>query len=158
MGSLPRADVAQAVRASVPYVFKVIDTFGQYDEATTTVSVVDTTPPRLSVVLSPSVLWPPNHKLVPITATITVNDVCDPDPNVRLLSIESNEPDNGRGDGNTSGDIQDAAFGTDDRSFLLRAEHSGLGAGRKYTVTYEARDSSGNATVRQATVTVPHNR
>ena len=158
VGNLPRADVAQAVRTRVPYVFKVIDTFGQYDEATTTVSVVDTTPPRLSVVLSPSVLWPPNHKLVGVTATITVNDVCDPDPKVRLLSIESNEPDNGRGDGNTSGDIQDAAFGTDDRSFLLRAEHSGLGAGRKYTVTYEARDSSGNATVRQATVTVPHNR
>jgi hypothetical protein len=158
VGSLPRADVAQAVETRVPYVFKVIDTFGQYDDATTTVSVVDTTPPRLSVVLSPSVLWPPNHKLMRITAAITVNDVCDPNPHVRLLSIESNEPDNRRGDGNTSDDIQDAAFGTDDRSFLLRAEHSGTGAGRKYTVTYEARDSGGNATVRQATVTVPHNR
>jgi hypothetical protein len=142
----------------MPYVFKVIDTFGQYDEATTTVSVVDTTPPRLSIVLSPSVLWPPNHQLVRITATITVDDVCDPQPNVRLLSIKSNEPEDGRGDGNTSGDIQDAAFGTDDRTFLLRAERSGVRASRVYTVTYEARDGSGNATVRQATVTVPHHR
>ena len=158
VGSLPRADVAQPMRTRVPYVFKVIDTFGQYDEATTTVSVVDTTPPRLSVVLSPSVLWPPNHELVRITATITVDDACDPTPSVRLLSIESNEPDNRRSDGNTAGDIQEAAFGADDRTFLLRAERSGRGAGRVYTVTYEARDNNENATVHQATVTVPHNR
>jgi hypothetical protein len=142
----------------MPYVFKVIDTFGQYDEATMTVSVVDTGPPRRSVALSPAVLWPPNHQLVRITATISVDDACDPTPNVRLLSNESNEPDDGRGDGNTSRDIQDAAFGTDDRTFLLRAQRSGLGAGRVSTVTYEARDGSGNATVHRATVSVPHRR
>jgi endo-1,4-beta-xylanase len=75
---------------------------------------------------------------------------------VRLVSITSNEPDNGLGDGDTGGDIQGAAFGTDDREFFLRAERGGVGAGRTYTVTYSATDGSGNSTVRQAVVVVPH--
>ncbi len=53
-------------------------------------------------------------------------------------------------------DIQGASFGTDDRQFLLRSERSGKGSGRVYTITYSATDASGNTTVGQATVTVPH--
>jgi len=101
------------------------------------------------------VLWPPNHKFVPITATITVSDTCDPNPTVRLVSITSSEPVNGVGDGNTSPDIQGATFGTDDRTFELRSERTGPGNGRVYTVIYEASDKSGNTTRKTATVTVP---
>src|SRR5262249_50550658 len=133
-----------------------IDTFAQADEDVTHVSVVDTTPPKLTVSLSPSNLGPPNHKLIPITATIVVTDTCDASPVVRLVSITSSEADNGGGDGNTTGDIEGAALGTDDRQFLLRSERSGKGPGRVYTITYSATDASGNTTVSQATVTVPH--
>src|SRR5262249_62099428 len=49
----------------------------------------------------------------------------------------------------------EAAFGTDDRQFLLRNERSGTGRGRIYTITYSATDASGNTTLRQTTVTVP---
>jgi hypothetical protein len=118
--------------------------------------VQDITPPTLTVKLSPNSLWPPNHKMKDVTATIVAKDECDPNPQVRLLSIVSNEPDNGLGDGDTAGDVGGAATGTDDRSFQVRAERSGRGNGRIYTVTYEARDVSGNATVRTATVTVAH--
>jgi endo-1,4-beta-xylanase len=45
--------------------------------------------------------------------------------------------------------------GTDDRTFLLRAERSGRGTGRVYTVTYEAKDATGNTSTGQARVTVP---
>lgn len=124
--------------------------------ATQTVKIVDTTPPNLTATVSPTTLWPPNHKLAQINASITVSDICDPSPTVRLISITSNENDNGVGDGNTSEDIQEATLGTDDRTFLLRSERSGPGNGRVYTVTYEASDASGNTTVRQATVTVRH--
>lgn len=123
--------------------------------ATQTVTIVDTTPPELTVQLSRAGLWQPNHKLVQITATITVRDKCDPNPTVKLVSIISNELDNGRGDGDKPEDIQEAKFGTDDREFLLRAERSGLGTGRVYTVTYQASDASGNTTTKKATVTVP---
>jgi endo-1,4-beta-xylanase len=57
-----------------------------------------------------------------------------------------------------SNDIQEAAFGTDDREFLLRAERSGLGNGRVYTITYQAKDASGNTTVASTQVVVPHDR
>ena len=48
-----------------------------------------------------------------------------------------------------------AAFGTDDRSFELRAERRQNGKGRIYTVTYQATDASGNSSTATATVTVP---
>jgi endo-1,4-beta-xylanase len=83
-------------------------------------------------------------------------DTCDANPTIRLVSITSDEPDNGLGDGDQPQDIQGAAFGTDDRQFQLRNERSGTGNGRIYTITYSATDASGNQTLRQATVTVPY--
>ena len=79
-------------------------------------------------------------------------------PAGRLVSITSNEPDDGLGDGDTAGDVQGADFGQDDRTFMLRAERSGGGNGRAYTITYVAEDASGNETSKQATVTVPKSR
>jgi len=105
-----------------------------------------------------TLLWPPSHKLVPITATLTTTDVCNAAPTLELVSITSNEPDNGLGDGDTTGDIQGAVIGTDDRTFLLRSERSGPGGGRVYTVTYQASDASGNTTTKQAFVSVPKNQ
>jgi len=130
--------------------------------ATQKITVADTTPPNLTVTLSPTVLWPPDHKLIQITATITVSDTCDPNPTVRLVKITSGEPDNGLGDGDTAVDRQSilgkdiqTVYGTDTRTFLLRAERSGKGSGRIYTVFYEATDASGNAVTKTATVVVP---
>ncbi|HIJ54290.1 MAG TPA: hypothetical protein HPP66_14240 [Planctomycetes bacterium] len=40
----------------------------------------------------------------------------------------------------------------------LRAERSGTGNNRVYTITYRAVDDCGNAAVRSATVTVPHDQ
>jgi hypothetical protein len=134
-----------------------VDDSGNKGTATQKVIIKDTIPPVLTLSLSPTVLWPPNHKLVPITATITVTDVCDPHPTVKLVSIKSSEPDNGLGDGDTAGDIQ-AKIGTDARSFQLRAERKGGGPGRTYTVTYEARDASNNSSQSKATVFVPANQ
>ena len=125
--------------------------------ATFQTAVVDTTPPQLTLSVSPSVIWPPDHKFVPVTITVTTSDVCDDHPAIRLVSITSNEAVDVTGSGNTSPDVQGAAFGTDDRQFLLRAERSGQGSGRVYTITYEAKDGSGNATTSTVTVTVPKN-
>ena len=118
-------------------------------------AVVDTTAPQLTLSASPSVLWPPNHKFVPITIAVTTSDICDQNPSIRLVSVVSNEAADAPGSGNTSPDVQGAALGTDDRQFSLRAERSGTGNGRIYTITYEARDGSGNTTTSTVTVTVP---
>jgi hypothetical protein len=132
------------------------DDAGNEGTATQRVRIVDTTPPELQVTVTPTTLWSPNHQLVTINADISVQDICDASPTVKLLAITSNEPDNGLGDGDTPSDIQGIVLGTDDRSFQLRAERSGSGSGRHYTITYQAQDGSGNTTVREVSVTVPN--
>lgn len=113
---------------------------------------LDVTPPTLTITLSPSIIWPPNDKLVPISATITVKDDYDPQPEIKLESITSSET-------LTAGDIQSAQLGTDDRQFSLAAKRAGSNlAGRIYTITYSATDGSGNKATASATVTVPHDQ
>ena len=108
----------------------VTDTNGASASDNVVVTIRDTTPPNLLISLSPNSLWPPNHKMVDITANITVTDACDAQPTVKLVSITINETVNGTCDGNTSPDIAGATFGTDDRTFQLRAERKGNGNGR----------------------------
>ncbi|MFL6230337.1 MAG: BPSS1187 family protein [Pyrinomonadaceae bacterium] len=127
---------------------------------TTHVTVSDTQPPSLQLTLTPTLLWPANHRLIHINAAVTATDSCGgAPPTIALTSITSNQPDDGLGDGDTNGDIQEAQFGTFDRSFLLRAERAGGDRrGRTYTITYTATDASGNQTHASATVQVPHSR
>ena len=101
--------------------------------------------------VAPSVLWPANHKYVDVTATVAVSDNFDPSPVVTLVSVASNEPDNGDDDGDTVNDI----IVVDKYHFKLRAERSGIGTGRIYTITYKVTDACGNVTTQAVTVTVP---
>ena len=136
--------------------FTATDDFRNASACSATVKVQDTITPSVTVQLDKTALWPPDHKLVAITATVNVTDTCDPDASFVLTSITSNEPDEGLGDGDTQSDIQGAAFGTPDTSFLLRAERSGTGNGRVYTVVYTATDKTGNTAQATAVVRVPH--
>jgi hypothetical protein len=134
----------------------ITDWCGESDACMTEVTVVDTTPPEIEVTLNRYELWPPNHKMADIVATVWVEDNCDPDPVIELVSITSNEPDNNGGDGSTNGDIQGADFGTEDYEFELRSERSGKRTGRVYTIVYRATDFSGNSAEDTAYVRVPH--
>ena len=130
--SLPRIDhnaPAAFPLGTTPVTFTATDRSGNASACRATVTVVDTTPPTISVALSHDTLWPPNHALVRVTARVTLADTCGPHT-FELVSISSNEPDEDTDDGDTSVDIRDVAFGTADTSFLLRAERSGAGQGR----------------------------
>jgi VCBS repeat protein/thrombospondin type 3 repeat protein len=107
-------------------------------------------PPVLSVSVTPSELWPPNHRLVEVTPTITASAPSGA-PTVRLVSVTSNEPDDapGSGDGSTTGDIV-----IEPDRFLLRAERMNGGSGRTYTIVYEATTTNGSQLTVQATATV----
>ncbi|HEX6789936.1 MAG TPA: FlgD immunoglobulin-like domain containing protein [Candidatus Krumholzibacteria bacterium] len=135
--------------------FRAEDVSGNHAECTSTVTVLDTTPPQIAVELDKNALWPPNHKLVTVCATVAASDNGG-EPSWSLVSITSSESDNGRGDGHTKQDIQNAEFGTPDRCFDLRAERAGNGDGRVYEIVYGASDPSGNATYDTVYVRVPH--
>ncbi len=106
------------------------------------------------VTVTPNELWPANHKYVNVTATVVASDNFDTNPTIELVSITSNEPDNGLGDGDTADDIMIV----DDFHFKLRAERSGQGEGRIYTITYKVTDDCGNETFATVTVTVPKSK
>ena len=106
------------------------------------------------VSVTPDVLWPANHKYVDVTATVVVSDNFDPNPTIELVSITSNEPDNGLGDGDKENDI----VVVDNFHIKLRAERSGQGEGRIYTITYKVTDDCGNETFATVTVTVPKSK
>jgi len=139
-------------------IFTATDEDGNAASCTTSVTVEDTTPPEIEVVLSRDALWPPNHKMADITAEVTVTDICDPMPTFVLTSITSDEPDNGLGDGDTADDIQGETAGTADVEFQLRSERAGGQDGRKYTIIYTAMDMSGNTAPDTACVFVPHDQ
>jgi hypothetical protein len=136
--------------------FTATDDHGNASACSATVTVLDTKAPTITATVTPDTLWPPNHKLVTIQATVVVTDECDPNPTFVLTSITSNEPDNGLGDGDAPNDIQGADYGTPDTEFQLRAERAGLAPGRVYTITYTGSDSSGNTAQTQVQVKVPH--
>jgi hypothetical protein len=138
--------------------FTATDDHTNSSNCTAKVTVADTIPPEITVTLNRDTLWPPNHKLADITATVVVTDICDPSPTFVLTSIASDEPDNGLGDGDQPNDVQGAAYGTADTAFKLRSERAGLGDGREYACTYTASDSSGNSTPSVSVVSVPQSQ
>jgi predicted extracellular nuclease len=115
---------------------------------------LDSTPPTLELSATPTVLWPANHKQVEVRVTAVATDAVDATPSISLLSATSSEPDDGLGDGDTTGDV----VRVDDFTFLLRAERSGGGPGRTYTLTYRAVDEYGNAVTAAVKIGVPANR
>ena len=137
------------------FTLTVKDPSGHIARDIAAVTVADTTPPNLTVKLSPQLLWPANHKMVNIRAMVQASDLCGHVAELKLLSIVSNQPGNGIGDGNTAPDIA-AKIGTLDQNFWLRAERAGPGRDRIYTVTYQATDDSGNSANTSANVVVPH--
>jgi predicted extracellular nuclease len=112
--------------------------------------------PEIEVSVTPDSLWPPNHKYRTVQATVTASDNFDEEPEVRVLSATSNEPDDapGGGDGNTTNDI----VVVDEDTFQVRAERDENRSGRVYTITYEVTDSCGNSSTASATVGVPVRR
>jgi len=114
--------------------------------------IADKTKPTLSVTLTPATIWPPDNKMVTVNATVTAKDDLDPNPTIMLVSITANEPLD-------KDDIQVGKLFTDIRQFKLKAKRAGNNlAGRIYTVTYAAKDASGNRALTRATVTVPHDQ
>ncbi len=104
--------------------------------------------------VDPAERWLPNHKMTPVQVLYVATDNCGTVQT--LLSVTSNEPVDGTGGGDTSPDWD--KVGTHD--LRMRAERSGGGDGRIYTITItiNAVDSEGDVATRSAVVGVPVSR
>ena len=117
-----------------------------------TVTVVNPPPKIVNASVSRSQLWPPNHKMNAVAVNYDVVYNCG--PVVVTLSVASNEPINGLGDGDTAPDWQIV----NTHLVQLRAERSGGGTGRLYTITITATDCAGQSGTATVTVSVPHDK
>jgi hypothetical protein len=139
-------------------------TAGAADKAGNTASAtvgginIDKTPPVVGCTNGSPMLWPPNHKMWDIAAGVTVDGGISGSAGFTLVRATSSEPDNGLGDGDTANDIQGFTFGTADITGQLRAERSGTGNGRIYSMVYLGADVAGNTTQCTTLVTVPHDQ
>jgi hypothetical protein len=108
-------------------------------------------PPDCSgAVASPAVLWPPNHDLV----RIAIVGVVDPDDDpivITATDVAQNEAEDAPGSGNTGPDSQLDPL-------AVRAERSGQGSGRVYTVSFVADDGQGGTCAGIVEVCVPHDQ
>jgi hypothetical protein len=151
-GSLP-VSVAGSVDVNVPgdYVLSYSASNGfQTTTVTRTVRVADTAPPAIAgLTATPTVLGPPNHRLVDVSLTYSATDASG--SAACAVTVTSNEPQDATGDGHTAADWR-IVSGT---HVQLRAERSGRGAGRVYTVTVTCGDPAGNTASAVAMVTVP---
>ncbi len=121
------------------------------------VEVIDTVAPTLAPVPDKGILWPPNHKMVDITIEANAGDNSG-GPVTLTAAVTSNEPEDGLGDGDKYPDWSDLEIDSETGviSLQLRAERSGSGDGRVYTVTIMATDESGNSSSADVKIIVPH--
>jgi streptogramin lyase len=138
--------------------FEAVDEAGNRSTCSQAVTVETNaaSPPVVQVEVSPSILKPHNRRMVRVNAQVSAESSCGATTFV-LTSIISNEPDDAPGgsDGSTTNDIQEAAIGSPDTSFLLRAERDSGGDGRIYTIVYTATDPAGQTATGTAEVLVP---
>lgn len=115
------------------------------------VYVYDSEPPSITGIsdyFEP--LWPPDHRMVPVEIEYSSTDFCG--ATWCELYVFSNEPEDGLGDGDLAPDWEII----DPHNVLLRAERSGKGTGREYTILIVCYDEYGNTALAQVLVTVPH--
>lgn len=135
---------------TLSFMVQASDPFGSTGAALVNVVVQSAgVPPDVSAArASVSTIWPPDHRLVPVSIVGMSEDT-----QVRVTRVTQNEPVNGKGDGNTEVDHVIKANG----EVLLRAERAGGGNGRVYTLHFTATNPQGDATG-SVTVTVPKQR
>jgi len=123
------------------------------DLVTITVRDVNRPPDVSHAQPSQAQLWPPDHKM----ATVSILGVMDPDGDpvsILITQILQDEAVEGLGDGDMAPDA--SGIGSDVMN--LRAERSGTGNGRVYTIGFEARDTKGGLAIGTVTVGVPHDQ
>jgi hypothetical protein len=139
---------------------QAVDAFGATSPVQAFTWSVRSTPPNnpptcSTATASPSVLWPPNHKLAPIA----IGGVTDPDGDPIKLSVTRILQDEPPTSADFNGDNGDSGRqGSDDRVTFVRAERMGNGDGRVYEIRFTADDERGGACSGTVFVGVPRDK
>jgi len=115
---------------------------------------IDSTAPVVTASASPSSLWPPNHKFVPVTVSGHVSDASGGVPGFVSYRVVDEY-----GQVQPSGTARVDANGN--YSFVVRLQSSRLGQdkdGRQYTILVAATDEAGNSGSTATSVVVPHDQ
>ncbi len=131
---------------------KATDLSGHQSTCGFTVTVIPCRPTEArKFVATPEVLWPPNHKMVPVTLSLAEGS-CGALPChiVSVTSSESGKKGSSRGSAAAQWNI------TGDLTVELQAERAGNGSGRTYTIVVECVDASGHRSTSSVTVPVAH--
>lgn len=158
---LPAAGTVYTIAAgqislTVPVTLTLTDNSSAHNTSTCVSSVTfsaASTPVCGNAVASPSALWPPNHRLVPVT----VNGVTNADGArvaIAVTGIFQDEPTQGRGDGDTAID----GFILPGGGAQVRAERSGRGDGRVYYLSFTATSTAGAFCTGTVKTSVPHDQ
>jgi hypothetical protein len=124
---------------------------GECHAANVQIITAPNAPPDCSAAMaSPAVLWPPNHDMVPITIVGVVDPDGDPVA-VTATDVSQNEAMDEPGSGNSGPDAQLDPL-------AVRAERSGQGNGRIYTISFVADDGQGGTCTGTVQVCVPHDQ
>jgi hypothetical protein len=108
----------------------------------------DATPPIVTCIPTPSTLWPPNGKLVPVTVEVAVSDATAAPDGFVLAETATTLGDPAR-------DIVEFDLGVPDTTGLLRARRPGTADERVYSLVYVGRDVAGNTGQCVSTIAVP---
>jgi hypothetical protein len=123
------------------------------------VTIADNEAPTLAPIADKTILWPPNHSMVPVT--IDANALDNSGLPIALgVEVKSNEPEIGLGYDDVPVDwiVGEVDPATGRISLQLRAERSGAGSGREYSVVISATDAIGNVGTSTVKIIVPHDR
>ena len=132
---------------------RATDANGNTSSCSFTVRINDVEPPVINnLLVRPPILWPPNHKMENVDVDYTSTDNC-PGPITCQITVTSDEPENGTGDGDQAPDWDIL----NDHHIKLRAERAGNGDGRIYSVKVTCTDAHGNTASGTRIVLVPKN-
>ena len=128
------------------------------DETWVLMAEHDTTPPVITISASPTTLWPPNGKVVPVTVSGKIADTEAGGSGVNTSTAAYTVVDE-YGVVQPSGSITLGVDGSYSFTVLLEASRRGDDLdGRHYTVTVSAQDNAGNPNSAKTVVTVPHDQ
>jgi len=127
-------------------VLTATDANGTSDSASATITVVDQTRPTITnVSVNPSIIWPPNRRMVDVLVGYDAADNCG--QTISSLSVHSNEP-------LTPTDVEIV----DAHRLRLRADRRGGGGGRTYRITIFVMDGYGNSSSKDVLIRMRHDQ